>query len=603
MTAMSLVIAAWIPLFFIFTGVGLAAAHAVRFRPQHAQGWFRCFWIGWALVLVFLQIWHLAFRVDWRPLLVVSAIGAAGLFLHRRELWNLVWRVAPRNWLFCFVVLVLTLRIANRAIGAPMHTDAGFYHLSSIRWAATFPIVPGLGNLHHPFAINSAHFLYVALLDIGLWAGRSYHVANGLLLLTACAQVIACIFAMCRRNGGPRVSDVFLALALPALLTQAAVDRSLYNALFVHLVCSPTPDLPVFVLGLLLARELLVLIESESFSGSRSGFLLVSIAALCIAGVMVKLSFAVLSATALGVASLVWVSRAARSRAEFRAGPLAFAVAIVVMGIVPWVVRSVTLSGYVAYPSPAVSFAVDWRMPKETVAAEAEFVRRHARWPSTVIANRARLRAQSGPPHWLATWFAAIYRVGFWTVVVPCALTLVACCMALYWRVTGGYARQLPRVFLLLFVPLICSAVFWFFAAPSPRFAGSVFWAVGAGALALGVSGLPTAKRTTASYVLVALSVVLSLYLFSRMTLRGPGQDDGFHPAPQVTMTTYVTRSGLRILVPANKRAGQLSYCWDAPLPCTPRPDLALRLRKRGHIEGGFTVDVAPRGGSASAER
>ena len=145
---MFLIAITWAPLFLVFTGVGLTAVHLLGLRARRAGDWLKCFWIGWALALILVQSWHLAFPVDWRPLLLLALVGAAGLVLHRRELWHLASRVALANWLFCLVLLLLTLRAANRAIGEPWNIDTAFYHLSSIRWAATYPIVPGLGNLH-----------------------------------------------------------------------------------------------------------------------------------------------------------------------------------------------------------------------------------------------------------------------------------------------------------------------------------------------------------------------------------------------------------------------------------------------------------------------
>jgi hypothetical protein len=598
---MSLVVATWVPLFLLFAGIGLLVARACRQEARHAETWFRCFWLGWALSLVFLQLWHLWLPVDRRALALLGAAGAAGVALHRRELWHLIWRAGPRNLPACLVLLLVVLRLANRAIAAPTHSDAGYYHLTAIRWACSYPIVPGLGNLHHPLAINSVHFLYVALLEAGPWAGRSYHVANGLLLLAAFLPVLTAVFRAFRRGADSRLSDVFLALTLPALMTQVAVEPSLHNMLFVHLVSSPTPDLPVFVLGILLSRELLALIEGADASRQSPAFSAANVTALCVAGTLVKLTFAVMGAAGLAVALLIAARRPGQGGVRLRLKPWAVPVAVAVLAVGTWAARSVILSGYVAYPWPAASVPVEWRMPRESVTLEAQRVQNHARWHSDVLWVRAQSSGQAEGGKWLGPWFTAVYAAAFWTIALPCALALAAGCAAGLLRAAGLRAAGLraqkgPPLSLLFFVPPACSAAFWFLTAPSPRFAGSVFWAIAAGALALSVHGLGPRLRTAARYVLVASSVILSVSMFSRMNVVKPGPDKGFHAAPRVAMQTYVTRWGLQVLVPRPSPAGPAKYCWDAPLPCTRRPDPDLRLRKEGDLSSGFVLDNGKRG-------
>jgi hypothetical protein len=43
--------------------------------------------------------------------------------------------------------------------------DTGLYHLQTLQWIKTQPIVPGLANLHSRLAVNSAIFLLAAVAD------------------------------------------------------------------------------------------------------------------------------------------------------------------------------------------------------------------------------------------------------------------------------------------------------------------------------------------------------------------------------------------------------------------------------------------------------
>lgn len=585
--ATCLVAATWVPLFFLLAGMGLVVARAARSRADRPMDWFRCFWIGWALLLIVLQTCHLRLPVDWRPLVLVGAIGVLGLALHARELARLAVQVAPRNWLFCLVVLIVVLHVANLAIGPPLHMDAGFYHFTAIKWDETYAIVPGLGNLHRPLAINSAHFLYLALLDVGPWAGRSYHLANGLLIAAALAQAVAGVFLLYRRGREPAAHHVFLAFSAAALLSQCEVGRNVFNSAYTHLVSSPAPDLAVFVAGIALGAELMALACREGPSPEDDSLSMAAIAALAAAGAMVKVSFLPFAAAASLVALGVY---ARGQKAPARARALLVPAGIVLAAAVPWIIRSVILSGYVAYPYWRPSVPVDWRMPEDVVKREAQVVREDARWPSGVIATRVRLALPAAERHWLQWWPQAVYRTALWTIIVPLALTLLACALAVCWKAGGAYGWNGGWAPFLALAPPVWAIAFWFWAAPNPRFAGGTFWVLAAATVALATTRAGGRARRVGPYVAGGVAIALAVYMFMRVPWTRPGPDAGFDPVPTVGTQPYVTKSGLEVFVPVLARPGLLPNCWNAPLPCTPTPDARLRTRRKGDIRSGFTL-------------
>src|SRR5215510_140265 len=188
--AMSSVLLAWTGLCLIFIGLGLVIRRSFGLRIQGAGSVLTAFWIGWAFAILFLQLWHFHFKVDWQVLVVLTAGGTAGLFLNWNDLWHTLTTRLPQKCACCFVLLLLALWLANPAIGPATNYDSGLYHFTSMRWAASYPIVPGLGNLHYRIAFNSSYFLYVAMLDVGPWAQKSHHLANGLLLLVLLTELL-----------------------------------------------------------------------------------------------------------------------------------------------------------------------------------------------------------------------------------------------------------------------------------------------------------------------------------------------------------------------------------------------------------------------------
>ena len=50
-----------------------------------------------------------------------------------------------QNFWLALVFLLMALWMANRAIGPIQNGDTGLYHMAAVNWAASYPIVHGLG--------------------------------------------------------------------------------------------------------------------------------------------------------------------------------------------------------------------------------------------------------------------------------------------------------------------------------------------------------------------------------------------------------------------------------------------------------------------------
>ena len=178
-----LVLAGWVAFFPIFVGWGLLVRRALDRRAVSGETLFEAFWLGWACVLFFLQVWHLGLPVGGFAFLTIAGTGLAGLLWNGLQIRRLTVTGLARHVGYLLMICVLALWLANHAIYPHLAFDTGLYHLPTIRWLESFPIVPGLGNLHGRFAFNCSYFLYVALLDVGPWVDKSHHLANSLLLV------------------------------------------------------------------------------------------------------------------------------------------------------------------------------------------------------------------------------------------------------------------------------------------------------------------------------------------------------------------------------------------------------------------------------------
>ncbi|MGH7659112.1 MAG: hypothetical protein ACREL6_12835, partial [Gemmatimonadales bacterium] len=134
----------WWVLALGFIGLGLGVRRLLGLTAVNVQRCLMAFWTGFAVVILFLQIWNFFFPVQWPALALVMAAGAIGLAASRLELtrWlgGVQWRA---NLPLIGTSALLVFWVANQAIGGATQYDSGLYHIQAMEWAATYPVVPG----------------------------------------------------------------------------------------------------------------------------------------------------------------------------------------------------------------------------------------------------------------------------------------------------------------------------------------------------------------------------------------------------------------------------------------------------------------------------
>jgi hypothetical protein len=344
--------------------------------------------------------------------------------------------------------------------------------------------------------------------------------------------------------------------------------------------------------------------------------------ALSTVGITIKLSFAFLGVFAMAAAAIGWLRQRTRDsgtgwRASLRSGlgPLGIASALAGAVLLIWVARGVVMTGHFAYPSnTSLGLDVDWRLPEQQVKTESRIIKTWARYPYPLGLTQDEVLhgwAWTGP--WLAN---AVERADVFSV--PILLLLAGLVPFAIRARTADFDR--PSAALVL-APALIASVLWFLTAPAARFAGAIFWLLGAGIWALwhdaGATGRARRHSVQAAQGFVAVTLVAAVIagaLLSRdrygwALFVTPGPESGFHPIPTAIVEKHVSARGVTHYVPvamgtpSSKWTPELR-CWDAPLPCTslPRPDLAWR--DQSQRTAGFqriTPNVAMQGPSEPA--
>ncbi len=461
--AMLGIVTTWLLLFLSFCGIGLTFQKLLGMKALDGENNLSAFWFGWCLVLMGLQIWHWFAPVDWRPLFFVFVLGAGGIYLSRNQLASLCERENfGLPWIFTLCLVIVWL--ANQAL-APVRTyDAGLYHLSAIRWISSYPIIPGLANLHDRLGFNSSYFLFQAMLDVGFWTNRSHHLASGLLLLAVLLEIGFSVYKIITKRP-IYIYDLMRILLLAPILNQCFSQAS-----------TTSPDLAMYLVGVLISVRLCKLLFSESPSQTEAldVALIIILSAI---GVTIKLSFLAMGFLASLVAVGTSIYRVAKQGDEIvRLTKLIVPAVLVLLILLPWMARNVILSGYPVYPVAILPFDVEWKVTPESLTNLNGWIQGWARnphaLPRDVLANW----------DWLQGWTTEILRHHKFDVTFPLLLFLIGSLI----RLSAASNAVLPLSrYAFFFLPPLGMIVFWFLTAPEPRYAGAVFWYLGAGAISL----------------------------------------------------------------------------------------------------------------------
>jgi hypothetical protein len=176
--------------------------------------------------------------------------------------------------------------------------------------------------------------------------------------------------------------------------------------------------------------------------------------------------------------------------------------------------------------------------------------------------------------------------------VGPIAVGLAALTVAVLhraWRRARGMPAQssLP---LAVILPALASLLFCVVLSPVPRYAGATVWVLAATGVLLAAGPALVRSRSMLRPVLLLAIAVATLG-----TLRA-GMDPlwlslrDFEPMSPARWKARRLKTGDVVNVPI-----AIEACGDAPLPCTPYPNPALRWRREGDLAAGFMLDPALR--------
>lgn len=607
----SFVILSWLYIFLVLTGLGIWLTRFFKIQNFTSEILFSSFWLGFGAVIFILQIWNLFLKVDFKIFIIISVIGISGLAFDFKNLWQLILKSYSKlYYLYLIIVLILAIWLTHRAILPPLNPDSANYHMVAVKWINNYPAVPGLGNLFDRLAYNNSSFLYVAFLEAGFWFQKSSYIANGILILVLLSFIILCVFRLFNNKSSFKYHNILLIFLFAPLFRESWLSN----------MSSPSPDLPIFLMGILLGYYFLKLIEDYKNKETDQGFFLFIIIVLSTTGIVIKLSFAVVGLLTMIITFILWIIKI---KSKFILFKKEFVISLIspIFALIPWIIRGIIFSGYPFYPVAFSPFNFDWKIPVEDVALMNNSIKGYTRLPSE------RWKESLGNWHWLREWAIKniLHRLD---LIWPILLIIIGLLLIIIFR--KKFRKELTTIKSIKFywffpIPFIFSIIYWFLSAPDPRYAGSTIWVLGIGIFTMSLIFIINFKtpKFKMKILIVLLSLFLTItycwhylpikgeeqfvktlifegsirksikiihfenYLFPVNTLKRSWENDAFYDIPEAKLKEFKTYSGLIVYVPLD------GLCWYAPLPCTAgisEPNPKLKLRVDSNLRYGFTT-------------
>ncbi len=162
---------------------------------------FRTFWLGFLVLLAFLQFCSLLFPVNGTVFLVLLVLSSLSL-LFKKRLDGYFWmptglrqyKPVQKYLVMGCVIFIIGYLVysSSQFVG---QWDAYGTYFNTVRWARLYPTVPGIVNLDPKLAFNSSFFLFAALNEFWLASEAGAHTALSLLILITTLQFLVYLFS------------------------------------------------------------------------------------------------------------------------------------------------------------------------------------------------------------------------------------------------------------------------------------------------------------------------------------------------------------------------------------------------------------------------
>lgn len=435
---MLLIIANWLYVLVTTFCLGYAfSALSGRLFSYRIKGIDSILMAGLVCATVYAQVFSLFCGVNILANVILLIFCGLVIVVFRRRMWADIRQAWHRNGaLFKILLPVLLLFWAYGTSRGFYVPDTQLYHAQSIRWIEEYGIIPGQAILNGRFSYNSSVFALSALYSLKFLVGQSMHAMCGWFAFLLSVTTLDII----KGRKKLRWSDY------------ANVAAIYYLATIFDEVISPSSDYASMCVVFFIVVKWVRQLETPAEEKKTAPYAL-----LCVLGV-----FALTLKLTAGLILLLLIKPAYRLLREKRWREIILYLALGLAVAVPWMTRSVLLSGWLFYPFPYLDlFDVGWKQPVAWVEFDAACIKA---WGRGISSDRIDM------PLW--EWFGGWFRTGLDATQKLLVLVDIASLplLVIYSLVTLIRRKweNLDRI--LVFFTLVCSYLYWQLSAPLPRY-------------------------------------------------------------------------------------------------------------------------------------
>jgi len=463
------------------------------------------------------------------------------------------------------LIIILFVYLSFIPFNWASHYDTGYYYLPSLKWLRENFVPLGLANLHGMLGYNSSWFTVAAIIETPLFIKESPLFITNALMMFFYGSAAFLKFHEKIKIRKISLSDYFLIFSLTPWFIRTRPNMA-----------SLAPDLPSMLIILFVIYMLIRSFEEKEnnyfyffnsiiFSAfavtirlSTMPVLIGSAAALIYYAVFIRKNFNLTNSTKIIFRSSIFYNNL---------------IIPFFLAVISWVARGIIISGCLAYPSNIGYFKnLPWSANPGT---DSKYIMAWARGglhssPKEVLGNW----------NWLGPWFVRLIKSGDKIILAIILAGLLLLAVAIIRKNFTNRDKNSSS----FFVPLAVSfsgAIFWFFAAPEPRYGYGFLFGFAILVFSLGFYSLKLPKHDEISKLAVIFVIIL-FFIVEIVPLNVSINKiftNTWPKMPEVEVIKKTTKEGIKINTPVEG-----DQCWYMELPETPNfnPDLKIILSGDG---------------------
>jgi len=309
---------------------------------------------GISFLTIILSFFSLFINIGIEVHFIILALAVIIVFKHRRQLktilTNYLTRLVKKNSYLKFIYFLIFMIALFYAVIPIYDPDTAYYHAQIIQWIEKFKVIPGLGNINPVFGYNQSIYLVSAFFSFSFLNIEPFHLINSFLFLLLLTRLTFIIFE--------KKENCFFAGAILAFF--------LYT--FYYFVSSCGTDLPAYIFCTYI---ILIFIDLDKFDLQLNSVLIFFFTIIVLTIKLSVLPIVIFSGFLI-IKNL--------KKAKVKVKLVLFSLLMLIL--VPWVTRNVILTGYLVYPVSSIDiFNFDWKIPKEKVEIQKNFIKSWAIMP------------------------------------------------------------------------------------------------------------------------------------------------------------------------------------------------------------------------------